>query len=59
MKCPFCGGPTMVCDTGDKSGMRCRRRRCLGCDKRFNTTERVVIGSPADHSRFTREMGGW
>jgi transcriptional regulator NrdR len=63
MKCPFCAEPnTQVVDTReneDGDTVR-RRRRCLACDKRFTTYERVELrmpqvvkknGSRADYDR--------
>jgi transcriptional repressor NrdR len=63
MKCPFCTDPnTQVVDTReneDGDTVR-RRRRCLACDKRFTTYERVELqlpqvvkknGSRTDYSR--------
>ena len=49
MKCPYCGDPnTQVVDTReneDGDTVR-RRRRCLACDKRFTTYERVELQLP-------------
>ena len=49
MKCPYCGDPgTQVVDTReneDGDTVR-RRRRCLACDKRFTTYERVELKMP-------------
>ncbi len=49
MKCPYCGDPgTQVVDTReneDGDTVR-RRRRCLACDKRFTTYERVELRMP-------------
>lgn len=49
MKCPFCKHPdTQVVDTReseDGDTIR-RRRRCLGCDKRFTTYEMVELRMP-------------
>ena len=50
MKCPFCGADeTTVADTriNDDGDIVRRRRRCLKCDKRFTTYERVEIALPA------------
>lgn len=50
MRCPFCDHPeTQVVETRDSddgSSIR-RRRRCLQCDKRFTTYERVELVLPA------------
>ncbi|HSF46817.1 MAG TPA: transcriptional regulator NrdR [Burkholderiales bacterium] len=49
MKCPFCGGPdTQVADTrvSEEGDAIRRRRRCLGCDKRFTTWETVELRMP-------------
>jgi len=49
MKCPFCGvAETVVADTriNDDGDIVRRRRRCLGCDKRFSTHEHAVIRLP-------------
>ena len=50
MKCPYCADPnTQVVDTReneDGDTVR-RRRRCLACDKRFTTYERVELQLPA------------
>lgn len=49
MKCPYCGEDnTQVVDTReneDGDTVR-RRRRCLSCDKRFTTYERVELQLP-------------
>ncbi len=49
MKCPYCGDSnTQVVDTReneDGDTVR-RRRRCLACDKRFTTYERVELQLP-------------
>ncbi|MFN6961408.1 MAG: transcriptional regulator NrdR [Rhodocyclaceae bacterium] len=49
MKCPYCGkDDTQVVDTReneDGDTVR-RRRRCLACDKRFTTYERVELQLP-------------
>ncbi len=49
MKCPFCTSPdTQVVDTreNDDGDIVRRRRRCLACDKRFTTYERVELKLP-------------
>ncbi len=50
MKCPYCSDPnTQVVDTReneDGDTVR-RRRRCLACDKRFTTYERVELQLPS------------
>ena len=63
MKCPFCAEPnTQVIDTreNEEGDTVRRRRRCLACDKRFTTYERVELrmplivkknGSRADYDR--------
>jgi transcriptional repressor NrdR len=63
MKCPFCQHPdTQVIDSraSDEGATIRRRRRCLSCDKRFTTYERVELvmpsiikrgGSRADYDR--------
>ncbi|MDA8416104.1 MAG: transcriptional regulator NrdR [Betaproteobacteria bacterium] len=49
MKCPFCGTfdsqviDSRVADTGDSIR---RRRRCLGCNRRFTTYEVVEVRLP-------------
>ena len=49
MKCPYCNDEnTQVVDTReneDGDTVR-RRRRCLSCDKRFTTYERVELQLP-------------
>ncbi|MGV7210141.1 transcriptional regulator NrdR [Oxalobacteraceae bacterium A2-2] len=48
MKCPFCQhDDTQVLDTrvSDEGAIR-RRRRCVQCDKRFTTYERVELAMP-------------
>jgi transcriptional repressor NrdR len=49
VKCPYCADPnTQVVDTReneDGDTVR-RRRRCLACDKRFTTYERVELQLP-------------
>lgn len=49
MKCPFCKNPdTQVVDTreSEEGDTIRRRRRCLSCDKRFTTYERVELRMP-------------
>lgn len=49
MKCPYCSDPnTQVVDTreNDDGDTVRRRRRCLACDKRFTTYERVELQLP-------------
>ena len=49
MKCPYCGDPnTQVVDTreNEQADTVRRRRRCLACDKRFTTYERVELKMP-------------
>ena len=49
MKCPFCAHPdTQVIDSraSDEGATIRRRRRCLACDKRFTTYERVELALP-------------
>lgn len=49
MKCPFCGNAdTQVVDSrvGEEGDSVRRRRRCLSCDKRFTTFERVELRMP-------------
>ena len=49
MKCPFCSEPnTQVIDTreNEEGDTVRRRRRCLACDKRFTTYERVELNLP-------------
>ena len=50
MKCPFCAEPnTQVIDTreNEEGDTVRRRRRCLACDKRFTTYERVELKMPS------------
>jgi len=50
MRCPFCShDETQVVETreSDEGDVIRRRRRCLHCDKRFTTYERVEISLPA------------
>ncbi len=50
MRCPFCDHPdTQVIETreSDDGASTRRRRRCLNCDKRFTTYERVELSLPA------------
>ena len=50
MKCPFCAkADTQVIDSraSDEGASIRRRRRCLGCDKRFTTYERVELALPS------------
>jgi transcriptional repressor NrdR len=50
MKCPFCAKfETQVIDSraSDEGASIRRRRRCLGCDKRFTTYERVELALPS------------
>ena len=50
MHCPFCGhDETQVVETreSDEGDVIRRRRRCLKCDKRFTTYERIDIVMPA------------
>lgn len=49
MKCPFCADPgTQVTDTreNDDGDVVRRRRRCLACDRRFTTYERIELKLP-------------
>ncbi len=49
MKCPFCGGSeTQVVDSrvSEPGDSIRRRRRCLGCQKRFTTYETVELRLP-------------
>ena len=49
MKCPFChNADTQVIDSraSDEGAVIRRRRRCLACDKRFTTYERVELAMP-------------
>ena len=49
MRCPFCSHTeTQVSETreSDEGDVVRRRRRCLGCDKRFTTYERAEIALP-------------
>ena len=49
MKCPFCADPnTQVVDTreNEEGDIVRRRRRCLACDKRFTTYERIELQLP-------------
>jgi transcriptional repressor NrdR len=49
MKCPFCQNEdTQVVDTRatEESDAIRRRRRCMHCDKRFTTYERVELAMP-------------
>ncbi len=49
MKCPFCKGhETQVVDTreSEEGDSIRRRRRCVSCDKRFTTYERVELQLP-------------
>jgi transcriptional repressor NrdR len=50
MKCPFCQHPdTQVIDSraSDEGASIRRRRRCLSCEKRFTTYEKVELAMPA------------
>ncbi|MCS7101421.1 MAG: transcriptional regulator NrdR [Burkholderiaceae bacterium] len=50
MKCPFCHhADTQVIDSraSDEGAAIRRRRRCLSCEKRFTTYERVELAMPA------------
>jgi transcriptional repressor NrdR len=50
MRCPYCAhDETQVVETreSDEGGVIRRRRRCLHCDKRFTTYERIEIALPA------------
>jgi transcriptional repressor NrdR len=49
MHCPFCGhDDSQVVETreSDEGDVIRRRRRCLRCDKRFTTYERIEISMP-------------
>jgi transcriptional repressor NrdR len=49
MRCPFCShAETQVAETreSDEGDVVRRRRRCLGCDRRFTTYERAEIALP-------------
>ncbi len=50
MRCPYCShDETQVVETreSDEGGVIRRRRRCLHCEKRFTTYERIEIALPA------------
>jgi len=50
MRCPYCShDETQVVETreSDEGGVIRRRRRCLQCEKRFTTYERIEIALPA------------
>ena len=50
MKCPFCHHPdTQVIDSraADEASTIRRRRKCLACEKRFTTYERVELAMPS------------
>lgn len=50
MRCPFCVHPdTQVIETreSDEGDSIRRRRRCLNCEKRFTTYERIELSLPA------------
>lgn len=50
MRCPFCShAETQVAETrdSDEGDVIRRRRRCLGCEKRFTTYERPEIAMPS------------
>jgi transcriptional repressor NrdR len=50
MRCPFCShSETQVAETreSDEGDVVRRRRKCLGCDKRFTTYERPDIAMPS------------
>lgn len=50
MKCPFCQHPdTQVIDSraSEEGATIRRRRRCLSCEKRFTTYEKVELAMPA------------
>lgn len=50
MRCPFCqNADTQVIDSraSDEGATIRRRRRCLACDKRFTTYERVELSMPS------------
>lgn len=64
MKCPYCGSnETEVIETRDNEDLIItrRRRRCLKCDKRFTTYERIenielyVIKKNGAREQFDRE----
>ena len=45
MRCPYClHDETKVIDKRDAEGYSKRRRECLKCEKRFNTSEKVEHG---------------
>lgn len=49
MRCPFCGNAdTQVVDSrvSEEGDTIRRRRRCLSCDKRFTTYERIELAMP-------------
>jgi transcriptional repressor NrdR len=64
MRCPYCSHEdTQVVETrdSDEGGAVRRRRRCMGCDKRFTTYERAELAMPAvvkkngNRTEFDRE----
>ena len=55
MHCPFCGADnTQVTDTreNEDGDIVRRRRRCLSCDKRFTTYERIDLKMPSVYRAF-------
>ncbi|GAB4170243.1 MAG: transcriptional regulator NrdR [Rhodocyclaceae bacterium] len=67
MKCPYCADPgTQVIDTreNEEGDIVRRRRRCVACDKRFTTYERVELKMPlvvkknGSRSEYDREKLG-
>jgi len=61
MKCPFCGSvetqviDSRVAEPGDSIR---RRRRCLGCQKRFTTYETVELRLPLVDYRLVETVIG-
>ncbi len=50
MRCPYCNHEdSQVVETreSDEGGVVRRRRRCLGCEKRYTTYERIELSLPA------------
>jgi hypothetical protein len=67
MKCPFCNyDDTQVIDTrlSDDKMIVKRRRKCMHCDRRFNTFEKIELQLPAvsnlfEAKFFYEQLGSW
>lgn len=46
MRCPNCQQSTRVTDSRERDDYIYRRRKCLACEQRFSSEERLVVRCP-------------